>query len=403
MLEVTNSGTNLSVNGQIAGDTVTKTGPGTLTLGNAANSFTGGASIQDGTLVISRSTAIPANGNVTVGPLAEFRLAYNSGSNSAGPIGTLTLGANATFSVENPLNSSYYLNRIEQGPGGRFFFSAGGSFDLILTGPGARIDVAGINTWARGSGSRIVNDTGAPIDLSLAPGALLINTIPLANGINGQGFRLTGGGTIKVSASDNTAALTIAGPTTFEFSNVDYLGTGAFTLDGGKLDYTGSSVQFAKAITLAVGRRHDLHHPSRDQRELDRADHRQSHADQDRTGECVAHRRLGRPRGAGHRRRPCGRIERRRARYWLGRREPGRHTAFQGKRHHGADIHPQRRHPRSAGRGDPDPEQGDGQRRIPGQRRYRQVRADPTPGGQRSDAVRRHERSMSTAQPPSPT
>jgi autotransporter-associated beta strand protein len=251
-LEVSSPDANLSITGQIVGDTVTKTGPGRLTLGNGTNSFTDGVSILEGTLAISNRTAIPANANVAVGPDAEFRLEYTLGSNASAPIGALIMDSNARFTAENTLASSYFLNRIDQN-GGRIELQGSSSFDVNLTGAGARIDLRGTVTWSGTSNSRIVNDTTAQIDLSIAPGGMLGNLIPLANGSNGHGFRLTGGGTIWVHTAESTADLTVADSTTLRFSAMENLGSGDITLHGGKLEYTGTSAPFAKAISLGSG------------------------------------------------------------------------------------------------------------------------------------------------------
>ena len=62
-----------------------KTGPGTLTLGNPTNNFTGGATVAGGALAITNPTAIPAGQNVTVDSGAEFRIGFGSGNNVGEP------------------------------------------------------------------------------------------------------------------------------------------------------------------------------------------------------------------------------------------------------------------------------------------------------------------------------
>jgi fibronectin-binding autotransporter adhesin len=132
-------------------------------------------------------------------------------------------------------------------------FTGSSDFVMHLTGAGGGINVFGNGTWTGAGTSRIQNDMAAPIDLSIAPGATLTSSIRLANGTSGQGFRLTGGGTLAVSNFDNSATLTVVGPTTFRFGDAHALGSGALTLDGGRLEYTGLRDTITEPITLAAG------------------------------------------------------------------------------------------------------------------------------------------------------
>jgi fibronectin-binding autotransporter adhesin len=253
ILEVTNPLANLSVTGQIVGGTVTKTGPGTLTLGSALNDFSGGVSIQGGALAISRPTAVPADADVAVGPGAEFRLAFSTGSNTAGPIGAVTLN-NGTFAV--PLGpSEYHINRLVQETGGRVDFTGSSNFLLRLKGAGAGINVTGNSTWVGAVASSILNDTATPLDISITPGTTLTSSIRLMDGISGQGFRLTGGGTLVVTNTNNIASLTVAGSTTLQIGSATALGslTGTLTLDGGTFAYTGPPGASFKPLVLGPG------------------------------------------------------------------------------------------------------------------------------------------------------
>ena len=125
-------------------------------------------------------------------------------------------------------------------------FTGSTNFSLRLIGTGAGIIVTGNGTWTGVGTSSILNDTVAPIDLSIAPGATLTSSIRLRTGF-GRGFRLTGGGTLVVTNTNNTASLTV-GPATLQFGNVAALGAGTLALDGGTLAYTGPTATTTKLV-----------------------------------------------------------------------------------------------------------------------------------------------------------
>ncbi|HEY1378663.1 MAG TPA: autotransporter-associated beta strand repeat-containing protein [Gemmataceae bacterium] len=247
---VTNAASNLTVSGLVTGGGVTKGGAGTLTLANGTNDFSG-LIVALGTLAVSHPTAVPASSPVFVTGGGQFRIAFGAGGNSGGPIGTLTLDNNARFAVPTPGSTDYYLNRLEQGAGGRVDLTGSTDFALHLTGAGAGINVAGNGTWTGAGTSRIRNDTAAPLDLSIAPGATLTSSIRLINGASQQGYRLTGGGTLVVTNTDNAATLTV-GPATLQFDDVTAFTFGPLTVDGGTLAYTGGTAVSFKSFTLTA-------------------------------------------------------------------------------------------------------------------------------------------------------
>jgi autotransporter-associated beta strand protein len=249
-VEVTDPAANLLVGGQFTGGAVTKLGPGSLTLLNPSATFTGDLFVNGGAFVVAHPLALPANTNVEVSPGAEFRITNPTVGNAADPIGTVTLRGRLTA---NALQSAhYYLKRIEQAAGGAVDLTGGTDFRLHLSGPGVGVAVTGSGTWTGGGTSALVNDTAAPLNLSIDPGARLTSSLRLENGSAGQGFRVTGGGTLVVANTDNAAALTV-GPATLQTGTVFGLGLGTLTFDGGTLAYTGPTAGALKPLTLAAG------------------------------------------------------------------------------------------------------------------------------------------------------
>ena len=114
-------------------------------------------------------------------------------------------------------------------------------------------------TWTGGGTSRILNDTAAPIDITL--NTPLSSSVRLANGSAGQGFRLTGaGGFMVLTNTGNTANLTVDNNAYLQVADMAFLGTGTITLANttalaipGTLYYTGTSASSAKALTLGSG------------------------------------------------------------------------------------------------------------------------------------------------------
>jgi fibronectin-binding autotransporter adhesin len=109
-----NTAGNASINGVFSNGTgtssLTQTGTGTLTL-NAANTYTGGTTITNGTVKLGTTSALPSTGSVAIATGATLDLNGNNSTvssvtgvgnltNSSGSAGTLTLtlgASNATF------------------------------------------------------------------------------------------------------------------------------------------------------------------------------------------------------------------------------------------------------------------------------------------------------------------
>ena len=193
-IDVSTAGTTLTMSGQLVGPGgLTKAGPGTLLLTGTSNTYANGTIVNAGTLAIgSVGAVLPAGKNVTVNSGATFD--YGGGvSNSAAPIGTLTLN-NGTYRVGSG-SGDFYLNQLTIGAtGGTVNFSGAGSFFTRFVNAGAGITVNADTTWIGGAGARLQNDTSALIPITINNASTVTSSVNLGQGTLASGFRLTGGG-----------------------------------------------------------------------------------------------------------------------------------------------------------------------------------------------------------------
>jgi autotransporter-associated beta strand protein len=251
---VQNAATNLTLSGEINGETLIKTGPGTLTLNNNTNNYAGGTYVEAGTLTIAAAgAAIPANTDVTVLSGAALQ---NNGDNGAAPLRTVTLNG-GTLQCEASAANNFYLNRLVTGTtGGTIGFDVSPQPNrLYFVGSNAGATINGNTGWTGGSNAHVTNASGATADLTIAPTVSLASQVPL-----GGGFRILGGGTLYMTAPANNSAVTYTVSqgrlrvddlsVTGSASVLGNVAPGLLTLDGGALQYTGSTVSTPMPITL---------------------------------------------------------------------------------------------------------------------------------------------------------
>ena len=77
--------------------TITKGGPGTLTLSGATRTYTGGTNVNGGTLLWSSGVDLPTTGTLAVGGTGNFSLADGTARNIAAATLTIASGATLTF------------------------------------------------------------------------------------------------------------------------------------------------------------------------------------------------------------------------------------------------------------------------------------------------------------------
>ena len=263
---------------------ITKTGPGTLTLSNNGNTFSGGVTVSAGTFAVSAGTGAGAKslfgtGSVTVNTGATVRVGAGSTSNAmsyannfnlnGGTLhaqdavvtygGTITLGANSTVTVQYSGKNAIFANPV------------GGAGGLTKTGDGSLIlaannTYAGPTSIAGGAGYLYVGDGGTTGSLgtdtgpvSVSSGARLVfnrsDSVVLANEVTGAGglanfgtgtLTLTGNNTLTSWVTVRQGTITL--PTGGSLNGVNLIrvgenggaGTPVFNLNGGTIVASGT-------------------------------------------------------------------------------------------------------------------------------------------------------------------
>jgi autotransporter-associated beta strand protein len=267
-LSVIGTGTGtLTLNGPLSGGGgLTVSGAGTVALGGGSNTYTGNTVVASGTLLLTNGSAIPTGGNVIVGG-GQFNTDGLSNT-PATAIGRLTVNGSGSFRVPSG-SGDYYLNQLQM-TGGTVDFTGSTNFWLHFVGNGAGITTntaSAATVWIGAGTSRIQNDTSGPLAITVNPSFLpsgidLDDGIALANGVNGQGFVVTGpgagtAGTMRLTNLGNTANIAVSNgrlrvDDISSNGGVGALGSGTLTLSGSSttLLYGGPTATSTKAITI---------------------------------------------------------------------------------------------------------------------------------------------------------
>ncbi|EBB2819079.1 autotransporter outer membrane beta-barrel domain-containing protein [Salmonella enterica] len=235
------------------GQSLTKTGAGTLIL-NAENTYTGGTTISDGTLVANNVEAL-GTGNVTDNATLELNTGGDfdnaiSGSGQVVKSGdeTLTLsGANSYTGGTTISGGTLVASNVEAlGTGditdnATLELNAGGTFDNVISGSGQvvksgddALTLSGANSYTGGTtisgGTRVANNVEALGTGDVTNNATLeLNTGgDFTNAISGSGQVVKSGDkTLTLSGANSySGATTISGGTLIA-THVNALGTGA--------------------------------------------------------------------------------------------------------------------------------------------------------------------------------
>ncbi|EAW1948676.1 autotransporter-associated beta strand repeat-containing protein [Salmonella enterica subsp. enterica serovar Falkensee] len=246
---------NVDANSGWNGQSLTKTGAGTLIL-NAENTYTGGTTISDGTLVANNVEAL-GTGNVTDNATLELNTGGDfdnaiSGSGQVVKSGdeTLTLsGANSYTGGTTISGGTLVATNVEALGSGDVTDNAtlelntGGTFDNVISGSGQvvksgdeTLTLSGTNTYRGGTtisgGTLVASNVNALGSGDVTDNATLeMNTGgDFANNIGGTGSVVKSGDkTLTLSGANSyTGGTTISGGTLVA-NNVEALGTGNIT------------------------------------------------------------------------------------------------------------------------------------------------------------------------------
>ncbi|ECX0938952.1 autotransporter outer membrane beta-barrel domain-containing protein [Salmonella enterica subsp. enterica serovar Altona] len=246
---------NVDANSGWNGQSLTKTGAGTLIL-NAENTYTGGTTISDGTLVANNVEAL-GTGNVTDNARLELNTGGDfdnaiSGSGQVVKSGdeTLTLsGANSYTGGTTISGGTLVASNVEAlGTGdvtddATLELNTGGDFDNAISGSGQvvksgdeTLTLSGSNTYTGGtlisSGTLVANDVNALGTGDVTDNAVLeLNTGgDFINSIGGTGrVEKSGDETLTLSGSNTYTGGTTINDGTLVATSVDALGSGDVT------------------------------------------------------------------------------------------------------------------------------------------------------------------------------
>ncbi|EKR8719099.1 TPA: autotransporter-associated beta strand repeat-containing protein [Salmonella enterica] len=244
---------NVDANSGWNGQSLTKTGAGTLIL-NAENTYTGGTTISDGTLIANNVEAL-GSGNVTDNATLELNTGgdFDNAISGSGQVvksgdktltlsginsytgGTTISGGTLVASNVDALGSGDVTDNatLELNTGGDFANNIGGSGQVVKSGDDA-LTLSGSNTYTGGTlisdGTLVATNVEALGTGDVTDNAVLeLNTGgDFTNAISGSGQVVKSGDkTLTLSGANSySGATTISGGTLIA-ANVNALGTGA--------------------------------------------------------------------------------------------------------------------------------------------------------------------------------
>jgi autotransporter-associated beta strand protein len=245
---------NMTINWVVTSNTlsagaVTKNGLGTLTL-NAGNPYTGGTTVNAGTLVLGHATDTLANAAAVTVNGGTLSLGANSDT-----IGALTLTGGVIASTSGVLTASSYALQngtvsailggsasINKTTAGTVTLSAANTFSGGITLGGGTLVLGNANA----AGSGVINQTSGSSVLSIDTGGTISNTMSVSNVLARQSATLNGTITVNNATFDveNGDTLTIAGGVG---------GTGGVTKNGGGVLVLSGSNTYSGATTVNSG------------------------------------------------------------------------------------------------------------------------------------------------------
>jgi fibronectin-binding autotransporter adhesin len=265
---------------------ITKTGNLTVVF-NRTNTYTGSTTISAGTLSVNGSSAISDSSAVSVASGAVFNLLASEGVGSIAGAGNVTLGSfTLTAGADN--TSTTFSGNMSGGGGltktgsGTLTMSGSNAYTGTTTISGGTLTVSGGSAISNSSavtvssgavfslgGSETVGSIAGAGNYSLGSFALTAggdNTNTSVSGvISGTGGGLTkdGTGTLTLSGANTYTGVTTLNSGTLSFGSIANGGSasgigqatnaaGNLVLNGGTLDYTGSTASTDRGFTVSA-------------------------------------------------------------------------------------------------------------------------------------------------------
>ena len=259
---------NFTLSSQISGSSgLTVNGPGTLTLaGSSANTFTGAVTVNDGSLVLGKSSSVQAIGatlNIGDGVGAAGSATVLVTNTSQFPV---PLGANVTIKSDGLLNFSGVLASDKIG----VLTMTGGTITTSNSGTSGNFILFGDVTTLASSNTATISGTQAFVQIfgatvrtftvaqgTPANGIDLDISAPLAN-IGSLGPIVKAGPGVMRLSGNNNGALSLSGgvnlnPGTLIVGNSNALGSGTLTMAGGTLQADSGSISLNNSVAISAG------------------------------------------------------------------------------------------------------------------------------------------------------
>jgi|GEM_PF-2482459 len=252
---------NMVADGNISGNgTLTKSGTGTLNLGGANNTYSGGTEITTG--VLQYGPGKLGSGNITMSQGTTIQGGLGAGilTNNITLLGSVNIGAQQNMNLSGVISGNFGITNKNSATttlsgentytgdttvGNATFLSVSKDSNL---GAGTNINMnqnAKLTTTASFGTSKTItlNDVGANQDISAASGTTLTLNGKITGGTNGASMRLTGLGTVVYAAANDHKAGTTVASTTLRLTGAGTINDGSakVTLNAGTVDLGGTT------------------------------------------------------------------------------------------------------------------------------------------------------------------
>jgi autotransporter-associated beta strand protein len=251
---------NATISSIMAGSVaITKSGAGTLYL-TAANTYSGGTIVSNGTLVLDKTGKdgitpnLAANSNLTI-TNATVSLAGGNTSNAIYNTsgGTITLSGGGTLVASQATFNAHNVYNVDMNGG--LLTAGAGTLDGALANWYVNNTISNtVNSTISASLGRNANNGSLPVDV--ASGTTLLISGPIVNISGANGLTKSGSGTLSLSGTNTYTGTTTINGGTLEIGGAGLLGSGSYTAgiaDSGLLFVNSTAAQTLGGIISGTG------------------------------------------------------------------------------------------------------------------------------------------------------